>query len=354
MIFDTAHGHSHAHNHSHSHAHSHNPSSDASGRGGHQVRSRWREALSGWSTYVGLHIVTLIFLCSQRTAYGRLIQSHCADDTCTAGLSAVAFTAAIALTLALFFSVALTPPKAPEHEDDSAQLTDESAVRDAPFCSECQHYRPPLAKHCHVCRRCVVRFDHHCPFTAQCIGAGNHHLFLAFVTSSAIEITVALLYTADSMHVGMTTLDFITAIVVLFVEIGTGAVSWGLALFHWYLVVQGATTYTFIQTQRASQSLGYGYSSKVVGQRIKMAALTGIQQVEDVVDDVNELAPPALSAPSCDNIRSFWCADVPRQLRVCPRSAKTIQQSDHRAHHDDDDIDVDSIEMADLLINVAT
>jgi hypothetical protein len=32
-----------------------------------------------------------------------------------------------------------------------------------------------------MCRRCVERFDHHCPVLGNCVGAGNHKTFVAFL-----------------------------------------------------------------------------------------------------------------------------------------------------------------------------
>lgn len=31
-------------------------------------------------------------------------------------------------------------------------------------CSRCETYRPPRAHHCRICKRCVRRMDHHCPW----------------------------------------------------------------------------------------------------------------------------------------------------------------------------------------------
>ncbi|CDR95952.1 Probable S-acyltransferase or Palmitoyltransferase [Babesia bigemina] len=48
------------------------------------------------------------------------------------------------------------------------------------WCVSCRMYKRPRVKHCYECRRCVSRFDHHCPWMSNCIGANNYKLFLLF------------------------------------------------------------------------------------------------------------------------------------------------------------------------------
>lgn len=49
------------------------------------------------------------------------------------------------------------------------------------FCSVCECNAPPRSYHCHTCRVCVLRRDHHCVFTGCCIGHKNQRYFVTMV-----------------------------------------------------------------------------------------------------------------------------------------------------------------------------
>ena len=74
------------------------------------------------------------------------------------------------------------PPLYRERVDD-----DGNTVSDT-WCHTCKIYRPPRASHCSDCDNCVLEFDHHCPFTRNCIGARNYTFFILFLCSVSLSL----------------------------------------------------------------------------------------------------------------------------------------------------------------------
>ncbi|KAG8564760.1 hypothetical protein GDO81_016587 [Engystomops pustulosus] len=54
------------------------------------------------------------------------------------------------------------------------------------FCISCLVKKPLRSMHCHACGACVAKYDQHCIWTGRCIGAGNHHYFVLFLSAVAM------------------------------------------------------------------------------------------------------------------------------------------------------------------------
>lgn len=51
------------------------------------------------------------------------------------------------------------------------------------FCVTCLNFRPLRSKHCSACGYCIFKYDHHCPWVGNCIGLGNHPVFIIYLFS---------------------------------------------------------------------------------------------------------------------------------------------------------------------------
>ncbi|EKM58574.1 uncharacterized protein PHACADRAFT_89055 [Phanerochaete carnosa HHB-10118-sp] len=77
---------------------------------------------------------------------------------------------------------------------EELNLTKASITR----CKRCGEMRPERAHHCRICKRCVLKYDHHCPplFATginQCVGLHNERhfvLFLIYLTISTLCYSV--------------------------------------------------------------------------------------------------------------------------------------------------------------------
>ena len=60
------------------------------------------------------------------------------------------------------------------------------------ICPDCRIVKVPRSRHCHQCHRCVRKFDHHCQWLNNCIGARNIGPFYIFVLSLWVNIVIGI------------------------------------------------------------------------------------------------------------------------------------------------------------------
>lgn len=139
---------------------------------------------------------------------------------------------------------------------------EDGTVRTDTWCTTCLIYRPPRASHCPDCDNCVRDFDHHCPFTRNCIGSRNYPFFLLFLISVSLSLA-ALLVSCLMLSGGMddtivaqragpaaASLGALFNMVLIVFGIALSLMMWGFTGYHVSLVCAGMTTKEYIKGRR--------------------------------------------------------------------------------------------------------
>ena len=78
------------------------------------------------------------------------------------------------------------------------------------LCPECKVIRTSRSRHCILCKKCVDRYDHHCPWVDNCIGIKNHNIFLVYLIFQLFTLIATIVY---SIFVGMMFSKFPTYVI---------------------------------------------------------------------------------------------------------------------------------------------
>merc|ERR1719223_1746599 len=144
---------------------------------------------------------------------------------------------------------------------DSTSLTLQEAKRsgDRRSCKWCAKYKPDRCHHCRVCRTCVLKMDHHCPWIYNCVGFGNHKYFfllLGYTASTCWFIAITMATTLKASLDSKTL--FLTMFSVLFGEtlsMMIAVISSAFLSLHVWLMLQGMTTIEFCE--KSMRRVGY-------------------------------------------------------------------------------------------------
>lgn len=68
-------------------------------------------------------------------------------------------------------AVTTDPGKPPKEATDRAVTS---------VCKRCILPKPPRTHHCSICKTCILKMDHHCPWINNCVGHFNHRYFISF------------------------------------------------------------------------------------------------------------------------------------------------------------------------------
>eukprot|EP00927_Polykrikos_kofoidii_P001893 TRINITY_DN10737_c1_g1_i1.p1 TRINITY_DN10737_c1_g1~~TRINITY_DN10737_c1_g1_i1.p1 ORF type:complete len:349 (-),score=39.53 TRINITY_DN10737_c1_g1_i1:74-1120(-) len=216
-----------------------------------------------WSLYVGLHLLYLTQLArplqpGQEDVFDEEMFRRGVIQTAISQF--FAFMLFICFGLAVFTDPGSVPENAewvpdlasrvgPDPEAEGVVAPSHHEVKNsgaARFCKWCNCFKPDRCHHCRVCRSCILRMDHHCPWIANCVGFRNHKHFLLlgfYGWCSVIFISVTMYESLHRSLVEETT--FIRRFLVVFGMTLSVILSTILTCFftlHVWLVMKATTT----------------------------------------------------------------------------------------------------------------
>nr|XP_045000059.1 palmitoyltransferase ZDHHC4 isoform X2 [Jaculus jaculus]XP_045000060.1 palmitoyltransferase ZDHHC4 isoform X2 [Jaculus jaculus]XP_045000061.1 palmitoyltransferase ZDHHC4 isoform X2 [Jaculus jaculus]XP_045000062.1 palmitoyltransferase ZDHHC4 isoform X2 [Jaculus jaculus] len=151
--------------------------------------------------FVVLHLILQVLVYAE---YSWEIFGYCYDQGFTV-CSLVMPYLLLTVNLGFFFLTCMEDPGTITKANESVLLQayefDEVMFWRNAKCPTCDLRKPARSKHCRVCDRCVHRFDHHCIWVNNCIGAWNARYFLIYLsTLTASAATMAIVCAAFLAH----------------------------------------------------------------------------------------------------------------------------------------------------------
>ncbi|KAM9744667.1 palmitoyltransferase ZDHHC12-B-like [Menidia menidia] len=169
----------------------------------------------------------------------------------------------IMLSVLLYFRVSLMDPgfvlsdtAGPSPDDETVAMIPQSSTLRQRRCGYCHLQQPMRAKHCQTCKRCVRRFDHHCPWIENCVGERNHRWFMVYLLVQMLALLWALHIILSGISPGATWELWLWANGVLLAALAVIGVFSAVVLLllgcHFYLISINSTTWEFMSRHRIS------------------------------------------------------------------------------------------------------
>ncbi|MED6122782.1 hypothetical protein PIB30_043159 [Stylosanthes scabra] len=138
--------------------------------------------------------------------------------------------------------------------DVEGQASKDNAERKK--CDKCYGYKPPRTHHCRVCKKCVLKMDHHCVWINNCVGYWNYKAFFVFssyaslasIHSTILFICSVFLMDRESV-MGSSSKMFNVMYGTLAVALTTTLLT--LSGWHVYLILHNMTTIEYYEGKRA-------------------------------------------------------------------------------------------------------
>ncbi|XP_023117732.1 palmitoyltransferase ZDHHC12-A isoform X2 [Amphiprion ocellaris] len=171
----------------------------------------------------------------------------------------------VVLSVLLYFTVSLMDPGfvltdtvkgVHGSSEETESMIPESSTPRLRRCGFCLLQQPMRAKHCQTCKRCVRRFDHHCPWMENCVGERNHRWFVVYLLVQLLVLLWALHVALSGISSGVTWELWFRGngfLLAALAVVGVFSVVVALLLgCHLYLVSVNCTTWEFMSRHRIS------------------------------------------------------------------------------------------------------
>jgi len=231
-------------------------------------RAKFLPVLFVCCTIIGLYVIFLVYHCIPMLQH-HVPHEHRDAERRGRGVAQVIFFHVVTILLVICYVRAIleNPGEIPDNDPlwiyegggvnadayklAAMNLQEMKKSGDRRHCKWCGKYKPDRCHHCRVCRTCILKMDHHCPWIYNCVGFKNYKYFFLLLLYCVIDLHL-MAWTMFESVIRSWDIDtpFATMFFVLFGQ--TLSIFLGILLttffgFHIWLMLRAMTTIEFCE-----------------------------------------------------------------------------------------------------------